>query len=150
MTEITRVWERLYVGGHNDAEGLAKSNPLGITTVVSLCEQEVIRRSSGVNYRHFPVEDATPLEAASFDAIMDAISDSVRQGSVLLHCGSGMSRAPILVAAWMNVAGYKNIDEALEEIAEARPIITPSKILLASVRRHLKSCEPSPAPETRL
>jgi hypothetical protein len=43
-----------------------------------------------------------------------------------------------MTAAWMHVAGYKNVDGALEEIAELRPIIAPSKILLSSVRRHLK------------
>jgi hypothetical protein len=43
-----------------------------------------------------------------------------------------------MTAAWMHVAGYKNVDAALEEIAQLRPIIAPSKILLTSVRGHLR------------
>jgi protein-tyrosine phosphatase len=135
---MTRVWERLYVGGRLDAERLSHSNPSGITTVVSLCGAPVIRPNSAINYLRIPVAEAGSLEVGPFDAIMDAIAENIRWGTVLLHCGSGLSRAPVLAAAWMHVAGYKNIDRALQEIAGLRPIIAPGKILMASVRRHLK------------
>lgn len=138
MIEMTRVWERLYVGGRLDAEHLFKLNPFGIATVVSLCEDEIIRRHSGINYVHVPVVDATRIGVGQFDTIIDAIGENIRWGTVLLHCGSGASRAPILAAAWMHVVGYKNIDGALEEIAELRSIVAPSEVLLSSVRKHLK------------
>ena len=138
MIAITRVWERLYVGGRNDAEHLFKSNPFGITTVLSLCEYQVLRRKSGVNYLRIPVFDDKRLGVGQLDAIIDAIGENIRWGTVLVHCASGVSRAPILAAAWMHIVGYKNIDGALEEIARLRPIVTPSGILLSSVREHLK------------
>ena len=138
MVEMTRVWERLYLGGRLDAEHLFQSNPFGITTVISLCEDEVIRRHSGINYVHFPVVDARRLGVGQFDAIIDAIGENIRWGMVLLHCGSGASRAPILAAAWMHVVGYKNIAGALEEIAKQRPVVAPSGVLLSSVKEHLK------------
>jgi protein-tyrosine phosphatase len=138
MIEMTQVWERLFIGGHDDAQRLLESNPKGITTVISLFEISVVRRNFAVNYLHFPIADATPIIVGPFDAIIDALAENIRWGTVLLHCGSGMSRAPIMAAAWMHVVGYKNIDAALEEIAGLRPIIAPSKTLLASVGRHLK------------
>jgi protein-tyrosine phosphatase len=135
---MTRVWERLYIGGRNNAERVYRLNPSGITTVISLCEDEVLRRNPSVNYVHVPIADATPVPVGQFDSIIDAVAENVRWGTVLLHCGSGVSRAPVMTAAWMHVVGYKNIDAALEEIAKLRPIINPSDILLASVRKHLK------------
>jgi protein-tyrosine phosphatase len=87
---------------------------------------------------HIPIADEGPIAIGPFDAIIDAIAENIRWGTVLLHCGSGVSRAPVLAAAWMHVAGYKNIDESLDEIAALRPILTPSEILLASARQHLK------------
>jgi len=135
---MTRIWERLFLGGRNDAERLFHSNPFTITTVISLCEEEVLRRSSGVNYLHIPIDDGRRLGVGQFDAVIDAVGENIRWGTVLLHCGSGVSRAPILTAAWMHVVGYKNIDGALEEIAGLRPVINPSGILLFSVREHLK------------
>src|ERR1700681_1782004 len=138
MIEMTQVWERLFIGGHDDAQRLHESNPKGITTVISLFEISVVRRNFAINYLHTPIPDAKPIRVGQFDAIIEALTENIRWGTVLIHCGSGMSRAPIMAAAWMDVVGYKNIDAALEEIAGLRPIIAPSKTLLSSVRRHLK------------
>jgi protein-tyrosine phosphatase len=138
MTELTRIWERLFLGGRLDAESLSRSNPFEISTVFSLCEEPVIRQNPAINYLHFPVRDRESLERGLFDAALDAIAENIRWGRILVHCGSGISRGPIFAAAWMHAAGYKNIDESLQEIAVLRPIIAPSEPLLASVREHLK------------
>jgi protein-tyrosine phosphatase len=134
---MTQIWERLYVGGREDAEHLFRENPRGISTVISLCEDPVLRHTPGINYLHIPIADATPITVAQFEAIIDAIAENIRWGTVLLHCGSGVSRAPILTAAYMHVVGYRNIDAALFEIKKLRPIIDPSSILLRSVKEHL-------------
>jgi hypothetical protein len=43
-----------------------------------------------------------------------------------------------MTAAWMHAVGYKSLDAALLEIAELRPIIAPSAIIIASVKAHLQ------------
>ena len=138
MIEVTQVWERLYLGARNDAERLYRSNPHGITSVVSICEDPVLRRNPSVNYLHIPIGDATPVSVGRFDAIMGAIAENIRWGTVLVHCGSGVSRSPIMTAGWMHVCGYKNVDAALAEIAKLRPIVNPSPVLLQSVKEHLR------------
>ncbi len=135
---MTQVWERFYLGCSDDAERLPKSNPKRITTVVTLCEEAVVMRARHVNYLHIPIADARVIPVAKLDTILDAISENIRWGKVLLHCGAGMSRAPIMAASWMHVVGYKNVDAALEEIAGLRSIIDPSPVLLKSVREHLR------------
>ena len=137
MIKMTQIWERLFLGGRDDAEHLSRTNPSKITTVISLCGDKVLRRRSGINYVHVPIADASLVSVGQFDTIMDAIAENIRWGTVLLHCGSGMSRSPIMAAAWMHVVGYKNIDAALAEIQKLRPIVDPSPILLASVKEHL-------------
>jgi len=134
---VTQIWERLWVGGLQDAVRLAKGNPNHIDTVISLCEQCITAKRQGVNYVHLPIQDESPLPAGQFDSIMDALTENIRWGKVLLHCGVGISRAPSLAAAYMAVVGYKGIDAAIEEIRQLRPIINPSKILFESLRRHL-------------
>jgi protein-tyrosine phosphatase len=134
---VTQIWERLFIGGLTDAQRLAKGNPNGIDTVISLCEQCITAKRHGLNYIHIPIEDDCPLPAGQFDFIMDAICENIRWGKVLLNCGVGLSRAPTLAAAFWHVVGYKNIDAAIEEIRAVRTIINPSKILFESIRRHL-------------
>jgi len=134
---MTRVWQRLYVGGICDAEQLASANPAGITAVISLCPEVVARRASGVTYTRIPISDTAPIPARKFEAVIAVLAASIRRGKVLLHCVKGMSRAPILAAAWMHRIGYLHIESALLEIADLRPSIDPSPVLLKSVEGHL-------------
>lgn len=106
----TQVWERLWLGGLADAEELAACNPHGITTVVSLSEIPVERKSRDINYVHLPIEDAEPLPVAQLDRILKALSENIRCGTVLLHCSQGVSRAPSLAAAYMDAVGCKGMD----------------------------------------
>ena len=135
---MTQVWERLWLGSRRDAEELAVANPHRITTVISLCEGCVTAKRRDVCYVHIPIEDAEPVPARKFDAIMKAIAQNIRRGTVLLHCGEGMSRAPSLTAAYMHSVGYKQIDAALAETKRLRPITNSSKTLFESVKEHLQ------------
>jgi protein-tyrosine phosphatase len=134
---MTRVWDRLNVGSLKDAEQLASANPMGITTVVSLCPEEVLHRADNISYVSIPIADACPISARQFEAVMAAIAAHIRKGTVLLSCAAGMSRSPILAAAWLDRYGYLNFEAALQEIADLRPTIDPSPVLLKSVKENL-------------
>jgi protein-tyrosine phosphatase len=138
LIDVTKIWDRLFLGSLLDAERLAKANSLGISAVISLSETGPCNTRCGIHYIHVPVDDAQPIPADQFTAIMRAISDNIRRGKLLIHCGSGVSRAPVITAAWMHLTGYKHFDAALEEIAELRPFINPSAIFVASVRGYLR------------
>ncbi len=138
MSDSTRVWERLYLGSLVDAEKIDRSNPFEITTVVSLCSQPIYTKGAAIHYIQIPVTDASPIATAKFCLIMACINEGIRNGSVLLHCASGVSRSPIFAAAWMHRYGYRNFDVALKEIAELRPVIDPCAELCASVKEHLQ------------
>jgi hypothetical protein len=138
MIGITQIWERLFLGSLYDAERLGKADPLGLTTVVSLSATGPCNIRPPITYIHLHVEDTQPILVRQFDAIMHAIAENTRRGKVLVQCGSGISRAPVMTAAYLYIVGYKSLDTALLEIARLRPIIAPSAILLASVREHLR------------
>jgi protein-tyrosine phosphatase len=138
MIGLTQIWERLFLGSLYDAERLGKANPHGIGTVVSLSATLPCNTRPEITYVHLHVEDAQAIPVAGFDAIMRSIAENTRRGRVLVHCGSGVSRAPVVTAAYLHVVGYKDLDAALAEIAVLRPIVCPSAILLASVRELLR------------
>ncbi len=131
---VTQIWERLLIGGLNDVETLAKSNPLGVTTVVTLCPEGVRNKAEGINYPHIPLRESRPIPAGKLDEIIDALWENIRWGKVLIHSAAGSGRAPVLAAAWMHCCGYKNIDDALDEIGRLRPI-DPSPALFERVKR---------------
>ncbi len=136
MTSATQVWESLFIGGIDDAEALAESNPLDITTVITLSRGTVRKFAPAVNYLHFPVPEARPIRGGTFDGIIDALWENIRWGMVLLHSLAGVNRAPIVAAAWMHVVGCKEIEAALVDIGKLRTI-EPNPILLRSVKELL-------------
>ena len=135
---MTQVWERIFLGSEDDANALTGSNLNGVTTVISLCSQPVRSKAAGINYLRFPIRPFEAVTRAKFDKIIDAIAENVRWGTVLLHCNAGISRSPAMLAAWMDVVGYKNFDKALEEIATVRPAVSPEPVLVDSIRQHLR------------
>jgi len=135
---MTQIWERLYIGSHADSEELAQDNPCRITTVISLSKIPVERKRRGINYLHLPIEDDEPVPVQQFDRILDAISENIRWGTVLLHCEVGISCASSLAAAYMAAVGYKGIDAAIKEIRQVLPFIHPTSILLKSLKEHVR------------
>jgi protein-tyrosine phosphatase len=134
---MTQVWERLFIGSLQDAEELATANPWDITTVITLCSEDVWPRAHDIKYLHYAISDQRPISQSMFVIIIEGIGGNIRRGKVLINCGAGMSRSPIIVAAWMQVVGYKFIEECLSEIARLRPIVDPSPVLLASVKEQI-------------
>jgi protein-tyrosine phosphatase len=135
---MTQIWERLFLGSLTEAEELADDNPDRITTVVSLSEVAVRTRREDVKYVHLPIEDDVPVPVRQFYGVMDAIRKNIRWGSVLLHCGVGVSRAPSMAAAYMDVVGCTSIDTAIKEIRQVRPFIHSSTVLVESLKEHLR------------
>lgn len=134
--QVTRIWERIYLGNVKDAELLARSNPQRIATVISLAREQTVSRVPTITYIHLAIPDSRPISAQKFEDIMFAMAIGVRRGNLLVHCLAGMSRSPILIAAWMQRCGYAGIDKALSEIAEQREL-APSRTLLKSVKELL-------------
>jgi hypothetical protein len=134
---ITKVLDRLFLGGRRDAEELASANPHQIVTVITLCEEPVGRRNPAIRYLHFPVRDARPIRISWLNAILIAIEESVARGAVLVHCGVGVSRAPTVVAAFLDRIGFLGFARALSYLEDLRPDVAPSRALVESIEREL-------------
>lgn len=129
---MTRIWERLYLGDLKDAQQLVRSNPQRISTVIALCREQPSRKAPGITYIRIPISDSCPISSQQFEDIMFAIAVGLRRGNVLVHCFAGMSRSPVLMAAWLHRCGYAALEKALSEIARQRKIAA-SDVLLQSV-----------------
>jgi hypothetical protein len=135
---MTQIWERLFLGSLADSETLVDSNQQGFTTVITLSQSPVRSKRDDVLYVHIPIDEAKPVSVGRFDAVIDAIAENIRWGTVLMHCDEHGGGAPSLTAAWMAAVGYKNLDGALAEIKHVHPFTSPSDTLLESIRRHLQ------------
>lgn len=134
---ITKIFERLFLGDVDNANQLGASNPLGITSVVTLCSERPAPRRTGINYVRLPLRDGCPVPPEMLQVVEAAIREGVRTGKVLVHCVSGVSRSPVMVALYVHQVGYKDFDSALRWIQELRPVVYPSPEVMESVRNYL-------------
>jgi protein-tyrosine phosphatase len=135
---ITRILERLYLGIASDADRLAVANPVGISAVVNISTEKSEHKRPGLIYLHYPVRDGASVEPAVFEEVVTAIARQVQRGKVLVHCSAGMSRSPVMVAAYLRYAGHECFECALQTIAELRPLIDPNPVLVLSAKRYLR------------
>jgi protein-tyrosine phosphatase len=87
----------------------------------------------GVRYVQLPVRDAHPIPIALLNAILEAIYQAVADGATLVHCHFGLSRAPTLVAAFLDQTGSARFEEAIGTLRKLRPEIAPDPNLIKSV-----------------
>jgi hypothetical protein len=135
---ITKVFERLFVSDAHDADLLAASNPLGITTVVNVSTEASRSEQDGIKYVHFPLDETDRVPPRKLEQVITAISQLIRGGKVLVHCAAGSSRSPVVVALYLHVVGYKNFDDALSQLRELRSGVIPSKLVIQSAKTYLK------------
>ncbi len=135
---MTSVWKRaLYIGSLKDAEQLFSANPMNVACVLSLCPDEIERKSPTIYYMRMPIADSKPVSKQQVEQIMAAIEEGLRRGNLLIHCAAGYSRSPILAAAWMHKCGYLDFEAALKQIGRLRPTIDPSPVLFKSIKEEL-------------
>jgi hypothetical protein len=87
---VTQVWERLFVGDIYDADALVESNPLRITTVVTLCPESVPDEVCGIDHLCLPMLDNRPIPEAPG---MATAHRSVSYGRAALQFASEMRRS---------------------------------------------------------
>jgi len=71
--------------------------------------------------------------------VMGALTQLIRTRKVLVHCEIGSSRAPVVAALYLHAVGYENFDDALAEIKSLRPVVSPSKSIVASAKAYLEA-----------
>lgn len=137
-SSITKVLDRLFLGGRRDAEALRSANPQHIVTVIALREKPVGRRNPAIRYLHFPVRDARLIRISWLNAVLIAIEESMARGAALVHSGVGVSRAPTVVAAYLDRIGLMRFTAALRYLENLRPAIAPSPMLVQTIARQLR------------
>jgi protein-tyrosine phosphatase len=84
-----------------------------------------------------PHRDARPISISWLNAILIAIEESVPRGAVLVHCAVGVSRAPTVIAAYLDRIGFLGFARALSYLEDLRPDVAPSRALVESIEREL-------------
>lgn len=135
---ITQVFKRLYVGDANDADSLADTNPFGITAVMNVGSEVNRHWGEEITYVFFFLHEYERISPRRLERLMVTIGQLIRAGTVLVHCGAGSERSPVIVALYMHVVGYKNFEDALSELRSLRPVVAPSSLIIERAKAYLE------------
>ena len=133
---LTKVLDRLFLGGFKDAEDLRSGNPHNITHICNCTTEPLTIPSRCVT----SIIQMDQLDGHDWDVqkLYSAV-DWIRRallggGTVLAHCHAGISRSPVLVATYLYTCGF-DFDRALDRIKAQRPIVQPAPVVLVSAKR---------------
>src|SRR5262245_3234866 len=141
-------WEEvapgIYVGARVDPDDLPPGLELIVDLTCEFSEPEPVRSHPG--YRCLPVLDgAVPPDEEEFLRLLEEVRCA--SGGVLIHCESGIGRAPTAAAlALLAREIASDPASALELVRKGRPSAAPTRVDVDFVRRIASRLEDRPQP----
>ena len=137
IRRLSQLTPQLHVGGQYRRRGWPRLVARGVTAVVDL-RIEFDDNDAGIapqRYLYLATVDDTPPSLEHLRAGINFIVDEMaRGGAVYVHCGSGVGRAPTMVAAYFVSTGLTP-EQAWARVRETRPFVRPKPEQVAQVER---------------
>lgn len=122
----SRITPNLYIGPQYGQLGMKTLREAGVSASISL-RAEYDDKEYGLafpDYHHLPIVDNTAPTIEQLDQGVAFIKRVIGDGkSVYVHCGSGVGRAPTMVAAYLIAQEKLSVVDAIKKITETRPFI---------------------------
>ena len=138
----SRVTSHVYLGAQHGRGGLKRLQEEGIVAIVNMRDESDDASNDLLltDYCHVPVVDNTAPQISDLERGVAFIRQVIEQDDrVYVHCGSGVGRAPTMVAAYLMAEGYP-LEEAVDKIIDARPfvrILPDQKARLQEYQAHI-------------
>ena len=133
----------LYVGSQSAAADAYYLRRIGITHVLCLIELQP-PHPFDFQYKTIVTADSKLYDmSAHFDEAFQFISRAIAVGgSVLVHCGAGISRAPTIAAAYLiHTLHLPNERLAVEMVKKVRVVANPNEGFLQQLKRYASQLE---------
>ena len=128
---MTKIDDHIFIG---DAEDHRQAKSKGIEAILNVARDTKYPQPDGVEYLHVPLTDDENNDSKMITDAADALANFVRQGKrTLVHCRSGVSRAPSVAALYYHLYENWPLGAAIEAIKNKRGIVEPGDPFWQSV-----------------
>ena len=141
MEKIYKITDNLYIGSYKAAKKFKKLKKEGITAIVRLMEKEKNRPPQEVNYLYKPIKDKTYIHHKDLQEILDFIDTNLKNGKVLVHCASGISRSGGIIVARLLIENPDWNWEQARNFVRNFTTISPHPKIRQSILDFLESIE---------
>lgn len=127
QTKMHLVLPRLYVGSYHPASDREVLNAAGVTHICC-CINVAARFPGEYQFMNLPADDTATYDMAQhFEETFAFIEKALTSGgTVLVHCGAGISRAPTITAAYIIRKLKVSHHSAVQMISSVRPCASPN------------------------
>jgi protein-tyrosine phosphatase len=141
MEKIYKVTDNLYIGSYRAAKKFKKLKKEGITAIVNLMEKEKYKSPSEFSYLFKSIKDKTYINHEEIKEILNFIEENTKEGKVLVHCASGISRSGGIVIARILIENPDwNWEDARKYVRETSKV-SPHPEIRQSILDFLQSVE---------
>ena len=141
IRRLTRLTDRLWLGGQINAAGWAKLQEWSVSALVNM-RVEWDDRQSGIHAPHYlwlPTFDGTPPALEQLQRGVQFIHTNISAGrGVYVHCAGGLGRAPSLVICYLIACGL-GVEAAIQFVKARRPFIQLSARQQLTIRAFAES-----------
>ena len=117
---------QVWISGSHFAKDLKELEKNKINAICTAAEID-FKYPENFKHRVFHIEETFDQDISfTFVPVFDFIERNRKEGNVLVHCTSGISRSPALLIAYMMQKYNINFDQALERIRNKRPCAEPN------------------------
>lgn len=138
--QIFHIKDNIYLGDMASACQLEKLKEDGITHILSIVNGAYPEYPSDFTYNIIHINDDTWLSIdAHFDECIKFIEKSqLNNGKILIHCMYGISRSPVIIAAYL-IKKYKmSTQNAINMIKNKKQNVNPNEGFLNQLRKYEK------------
>lgn len=134
--EIDKITDKVYLGNYDGQRDKQKLNDIGITSVL-ICGN-YFQRFYPNEYIYYELEIDDTTSQNIIDYFDDTFLFIERSYKVFVHCGSGVSRSPSFVIAYLMKKNDWRYEEAYKFVEDKRRIIDPNPNFIDQLKLYEK------------
>jgi len=130
--EIDEITDKIFLGNYDGQRERNKLNDIGITNIL-VCGN-FFQKFYPNDFIYYVVEIDDNYEQNIIDFFEETYLYIERSFKVYVHCGSGVSRAPSFVIAYLMKKNSWNYDTAFNFVEKKRQVINPNPSFVSQLK----------------
>ncbi|XP_015926858.1 dual specificity protein phosphatase 19 [Parasteatoda tepidariorum] len=137
--QVALILPGLLLGSQDVAKDLARLRKLGVTHILNVATGVPNCFPAEITYKRLNIRDHPDMDIHRFFSECHKFMDEGRRkGWIFVHCNAGISRAATICISYLMSRQHMRLQDAINKVKEARPIICPNEGFMLQLRDYEK------------
>ncbi|KAJ7374776.1 dual specificity phosphatase 19 [Desmophyllum pertusum] len=137
--KVYKVQEKLFISSQDGAQNMEELRRNNITHILNVGTGIRNAFPQDFDYKTVEILDLPEIQICHyFPEMFNFITDSFKNGAVLVHCNAGVSRSATVVLGYLMSSNRWSLEDAMKILREARPCVKPNEGFLRQLQVYQK------------